>query len=84
VQRINSLADFISTRYGKTFHWRYWSHTLWSGLSVYRPAVESDFHQYEILSGTSSQPGLIGVLQDNTFYIALVLIVLSFSLNPLH
>ncbi len=24
-QRINSLADFISTRYAKIFHWRCWS-----------------------------------------------------------
>lgn len=76
VQRINSLADFISTRYGKNFSLAVLVTILCMiGIIPYIALqLKAISTSMNILSGTSSQPGLIGVLQDNTFYISLVLI----------
>lgn len=76
VQRVNSLADFISTRYGKNFSLAVLVTILCMiGIIPYialqLKAISSSMN---ILTNTSSQNGLIGVLQDNTLYIALVLL----------
>lgn len=75
-QRINSLADFISTRYGKNFSLAVLVTILCMiGIIPYialqLKAISSSMH---ILSGTTPHTGLIGVLQDNTLYIAIALI----------
>lgn len=74
-QRINSLADFISTRYGKNFSLAVLVTVLCMiGIIPYialqLKAISSSMH---ILSGTTAHSGLIGILQDNTIYIALAL-----------
>ncbi len=76
-QRINSLADFISTRYGKNFSLAVLVTILCMiGIIPYialqLKAISSSMH---ILSGTRPHTGLIGILQDNTIYIAIALIV---------
>jgi Na+/proline symporter/signal transduction histidine kinase len=75
-QRINSLADFISTRYGKNFSLAVVVTILCMiGIIPYialqLKAISSSMN---ILSGTSPHNGLIGILQDNTLYIALALV----------
>jgi Na+/proline symporter/signal transduction histidine kinase len=75
-QRINSLADFISTRYGKNFSLAVVVTILCMiGIIPYialqLKAISSSMN---ILSGTSAHVGLIGILQDNTLYIALALV----------
>jgi len=74
-QRINSLADFISTRYGKNFSLAVLVTVLCMiGIIPYialqLKAISSSMH---ILSGTTPHTGLIGILQDNTLYIAIAL-----------
>ena len=74
-QRINSLADFISTRYGKNFTLAVVVTVLCMiGIIPYialqLKAISSSMN---ILSGTGETAGLTGILSDNTFYIALVL-----------
>jgi signal transduction histidine kinase/Na+/proline symporter len=74
-QRINSLADFISTRYGKNFSLAVLVTILCMiGIIPYialqLKAISSSMH---ILSGTTAHSGLIGILQDNTIYIAVAL-----------
>ncbi len=76
-QRINSLADFISTRYGKNFSLAVLVTILCMiGIIPYialqLKAISSSMH---ILSGSTPHTGLTGILQDNTFYIAIVLVV---------
>lgn len=75
-QRINSLADFISTRYGKNFSLAVVVTVLCMiGIIPYialqLKAISSSMH---ILSGTTPHTGLIGILQDNTLYIAIALV----------
>ena len=75
-QRINSLADFISTRYGKNFSLAVLVTILCMiGIIPYialqLKAISSSMH---ILSGTTPHTGLIGILQDNTLYIAIALV----------
>ncbi len=75
-QRINSLADFISTRYGKNFSLAVLVTVLCMiGIIPYialqLKAISSSMH---ILSGTTPHTGLIGILQDNTLYIAIALV----------
>lgn len=74
-QRINSLADFISTRYGKNFTLAVVVTVLCMiGIIPYialqLKAISSSMN---ILSGTGETTGLTGILSDNTFYIALIL-----------
>jgi signal transduction histidine kinase/Na+/proline symporter len=74
-QRINSLADFISTRYGKNFSLAVLVTILCMiGIIPYialqLKAISTSMH---ILSGTTAHSGLIGILSDNTIYIAVAL-----------
>jgi len=75
VQRVTSLADFISTRYGKNFSLAIAVTLLCMigiipYISLQLKAISSSMH---ILSGTSPTAGLSGLFADNTLYIALVL-----------
>lgn len=77
VQRVNSLADFISTRYGKNFSLAVAVTILCMiGIIPYialqLKAISSSMN---ILAGTSSRNGLAGLLYDNTFYIAVILTI---------
>lgn len=77
-QRINSIADFISTRYGKNFSLAVLVTVLCvlgiiPYISLQLKAISTSIH---VLSGDIVQEqGLRGFLSDNTFYIAIALSV---------
>ena len=77
-QRINSIADFISTRYGKNFSLAVVVTVLCvlgiiPYIALQLKAISTSF---SVLSGSViSEPGLSGFFRDNTFYIAIVITV---------
>ena len=77
-QRINSIADFISTRYGKNFSLAVVVTILCvlgiiPYISLQLKAISSSIH---VLVGSSAtKAGLTEILSDNTFYIAVVLAI---------
>lgn len=76
VQRINSLADFISTRYGKNFSLAVVVTLLCvigiiPYIALQLKAISSSMN---ILSGSAAHQGLRGILSDNTLYISLGLL----------
>ena len=76
-QRINSIADFISTRYGKNFSLAVLVTVLCvlgiiPYISLQLKAISTSIH---VLSGDIVQNRAQGFLSDNTFYIAIALSV---------
>jgi len=77
-QRINSIADFISTRYGKNFSLAVVVTILCvlgiiPYIALQLKAISTSF---SVLSGVAApEPGLAGFIGDNTFYIAIVITI---------
>ncbi|MFN3850595.1 MAG: ATP-binding protein [Spirosomataceae bacterium] len=78
LQRITNIADFISSRYGK-------NRTLGVMVTVFcllacvpyiSLQLKAISNSFSIITGTSTK-GFIGILNDNTFYVALILILFT-------